>query len=124
MRVLKRRFRGLSWRPRATAVAFFFIAALSALPAPGGEGDGRLSLRVGGGAGFLGWGDVESLKGSYKNQILYAASRLGIETAGSCGGDPLTDLNVLKNNRVLVLHNGRVAFSRLTSGSVFRKWIP
>jgi imidazolonepropionase-like amidohydrolase len=31
-------------------------------------------------------------------------------------GDPLTDLNVLKNNRLLVLHNGRVAFSRLTSG--------
>jgi imidazolonepropionase-like amidohydrolase len=31
-------------------------------------------------------------------------------------GDPLTDLNVLKNNRVLVFHNGRVAFSRLTSG--------
>jgi len=31
-------------------------------------------------------------------------------------GDPLTDLNVLKNNRVLVLHDGRVAFSRLTSG--------
>jgi hypothetical protein len=39
-------------------------------------------------------------------------------------GDPLTDLNVLKNNRVLVLHNGRVAFSRLTSGFVFRKRIP
>jgi len=82
--LLKRRFRSLSWSPRATAAALISIAALSALPALGGEGDGRLSLRVGGGAGFLGWGDVESLKDSYKNQILYAASRLGIETAGSC----------------------------------------
>ena len=34
-------------------------------------------------------------------------------------GDPLTDLNVLKNNRLLVLHNGRVAFSRLTSGCFY-----
>ena len=82
--LLKRRFHGLSWRPRATAAALISIAALSALPALGGEGDGRLSLRVGGGAGFLGWGDVESLKDSFKDQILYAASRLGIETAGSC----------------------------------------
>jgi imidazolonepropionase-like amidohydrolase len=31
-------------------------------------------------------------------------------------GDPLSDLDVLKTNLNLVLHNGRVAFSRLTSG--------
>jgi imidazolonepropionase-like amidohydrolase len=34
-------------------------------------------------------------------------------------GNPLTDLAVLKNNLKLVFHNGRVAFSRLTSGSPF-----
>lgn len=33
------------------------------------------------------------------------------------GGDPLADMNVLKDNRILVVHNGRIAFSRLTSRS-------
>jgi imidazolonepropionase-like amidohydrolase len=32
-------------------------------------------------------------------------------------GDPLADLNVLKDRAILVMHNGRIAFSRLTSGS-------
>ncbi len=32
-------------------------------------------------------------------------------------GDPLADLNVLKDNRILVIHNGLVVFSRLTSRS-------
>jgi imidazolonepropionase-like amidohydrolase len=35
-------------------------------------------------------------------------------------GDPLADLNVLKAGRVLVIHNGRVAFSRLTSSPLPR----
>lgn len=35
-------------------------------------------------------------------------------------GDPLVDLGVLKTRKILVLHNGRVAFSRLTSASVLR----
>ena len=30
-------------------------------------------------------------------------------------GDPLANLNVLKYNRILVIHNGRIAYSRLTS---------
>jgi imidazolonepropionase-like amidohydrolase len=35
-------------------------------------------------------------------------------------GDPLVDVNVLKNNRILVIHNGLIAFSRLTSRSITR----
>ena len=35
-------------------------------------------------------------------------------------GDPLADLNVLKNKMILVIHNGRIAFSRLTSSSISR----
>lgn len=35
-------------------------------------------------------------------------------------GDPLADLNVLKNNRILVIHNGLIAFSRLTSNPISR----
>ena len=35
-------------------------------------------------------------------------------------GDPLINLNVLKDNQILVIHNGRIAFSRLTSNSITR----
>jgi len=35
-------------------------------------------------------------------------------------GDPLADMNVLKNKRILVIHNGLIAFSRLTSRSMTR----
>jgi len=38
-------------------------------------------------------------------------------------GDPLVDLNVLKNNRILVIRNGLIAFSRLTSRSMTRGYI-
>jgi hypothetical protein len=60
------------------------LAALSVLPAQGESVTARWSLRAGGGAGLLGWGDVEALKDSYSRQIRYAASQWGIETAGSC----------------------------------------
>ena len=81
-------------RPRSarsivSVASMVLMATLTAFPATGGEGNGRLSLRACGGAGLLGWGDVKFLKDSHNQQILYAASKWGMETAGSCANPPI-----------------------------------
>ncbi len=68
----------------AAAAAMALMAVSSALPARGESATGRWSLRAAGGAGLMGWGDVESLKDSYSRQIQYTTSQWGIETTGSC----------------------------------------
>ncbi len=66
------------------AVLAFLAAGWMVAPAWGGELQNRWSLKVGGGIGLLGWGDVEALKNSFHQNVQYAAERLGIETTGSC----------------------------------------
>jgi hypothetical protein len=57
---------------------------MAAAPARAGDWKSRFSLKVGGGMGVLGWGDVETLKSSFHQQVRDAASAFAIETTGAC----------------------------------------
>ena len=66
------------------AITCAVLVALAAVSAGAGDWKNRLSLKVGGGLGLLGWGDVETLKDSFHQQVRAAADEFAIATTGTC----------------------------------------
>lgn len=78
----RRNVRAKRWL-QAAALAIL-AGRLAVVPAEAGEWKSRLSLKVGGGMGILSWGDVETLKNSYRQQVHDAGGALAIATTGTC----------------------------------------
>jgi hypothetical protein len=106
------------------------IASLTVGTAAAGAGDwkSRLSLKVGGGVGLLGWGDVGQLKDSFQQQVRHAAGQFAIPTTGTCANTRLgwqgeVELQVDVNPRLgLGLALGR--FSRSGETVLNADWPP
>jgi len=81
---LNQRRNGRAGRWLPAAVLAVLAAVLAVAPALAGEWKNRWSLKVGGGLGLLGWGDVETLKNSFHQQVRDFAGAFAIATTGTC----------------------------------------